>query len=100
MTNDMCPACGSETPATGFRSVVAAREEGGRLPEPGAERATCRCGTPLLRAIGHAWQIDIQHPDGRDTQRAIDEGWKLEDDGVFEPNSPELEGRRRGTSRH
>jgi hypothetical protein len=92
MANDTCPACESETRATSHTGI-GSREEGGRLPEATTERATCQCGTPLIRARDHAWQIDTQHPDGSDTQRALDEGWKLEDDGVFLPNTPELEGR-------
>jgi len=94
MANDTCPACGSETRATSRTGASVNADPGGRLPQSTNERATCRCGTPLIRTRGAAWQIDTSTPDGHDTKRAIDEGWKRsDDDGEFEPNTPELEGR-------
>jgi hypothetical protein len=78
-----CPACGSVTHAAYWAASL----------RPASERAACRCGTPLVRNAGQSWRINLDTLDGRDTQRAIDEGWKLCEDGVFEPVGERLVGR-------
>jgi hypothetical protein len=73
---DACPACGAEWPATMQVGTV--------------QGTVCECQTPLIREIAQAWRINVDTEDGRDVQRALNEGWKRCDDGKFEPDDGRL----------